>query len=34
LNGLADIVMTVGFYQLVCNFLRTFEIAIENPLPA
>lgn len=30
LNGLADLVMTVGFYQLVCNFLRTFEVAIES----
>lgn len=23
---LADFVMTVGFYQLVCNFLNTFEV--------
>lgn len=29
-KGLMDIVMTVGFYQLVCNYLRTFEIAIES----
>lgn len=29
-KGLMDIVMTVGFYQLVCNYLRTFEIAIEG----
>ncbi|MGO4326231.1 carboxymuconolactone decarboxylase family protein [Cupriavidus sp. 2TAF22] len=29
-KGLMDLVMTVGFYQLVCNYLRTFEIAIES----
>ncbi len=29
-KGLMDIVMTVGFYQLVCNYLRTFDIAIER----
>ncbi|WP_316154998.1 carboxymuconolactone decarboxylase family protein [Cupriavidus sp. BIC8F] len=29
-KGLMDIVMTVGFYQLVCNYLRTFEIVIER----
>jgi alkylhydroperoxidase family enzyme len=28
-NGLADFVMTVGFYQLVCNFLNAFEVEIE-----
>jgi 4-carboxymuconolactone decarboxylase len=27
---LADLVMTVGFYQLVCNFLNTFEVTIEG----
>ncbi|MFO1327595.1 MAG: carboxymuconolactone decarboxylase family protein [Rubrivivax sp.] len=26
---LADLVLTVGFYQLVCNFLATFEVAVE-----
>ena len=26
---LADLVLTVGFYQLVCNFLNTFEVAVE-----
>lgn len=29
-KGLADLVMTVGFYQLVCNFLLTFEVPIES----
>jgi 4-carboxymuconolactone decarboxylase len=27
---LADLVMTVGFYQLVCNFLNTFEVTTEG----
>jgi hypothetical protein len=27
---LADLVMTVGFYQLVCNFLNTFEVSTEG----
>lgn len=27
---LADLVLTVGFYQLVCNFLNTFEVAVEG----
>lgn len=27
---LADLVMTVGFYQLVCNFLNTFEVTVEG----
>lgn len=29
LNGFADFVMTVGFYQLVSNFLNVFEVEIE-----
>lgn len=29
---LADLVMTVGFYQLVCNFLNTFEVTTEGEL--
>ncbi|MGH6996785.1 MAG: hypothetical protein ACREEO_01275, partial [Phenylobacterium sp.] len=28
-NGFADFVMTVGFYQLVSNFLNVFEVEIE-----
>jgi 4-carboxymuconolactone decarboxylase len=27
---LADLVMTVGFYQLVCNLLNTFEVTTEG----
>lgn len=27
---LADLVLVVGFYQLVCNFLNTFPIEIES----
>lgn len=27
---LADLTLTVGFYQLVCNFLNTFEVPIEG----
>ncbi|MEV0247620.1 carboxymuconolactone decarboxylase family protein [Nocardia sp. NPDC050712] len=27
---LADFVLTVGFYQLVCNFLNTFEVSTEG----
>jgi 4-carboxymuconolactone decarboxylase len=27
---LADFVLTVGFYQLVCNFLNTFGVTIEE----
>jgi 4-carboxymuconolactone decarboxylase len=27
---LADLVMTVGFYQLVCNFLNTFGVTTEG----
>jgi alkylhydroperoxidase family enzyme len=29
-NGLADFVLTVGFYQAVCNFLNVFEVDIET----
>lgn len=29
-NQLADLVLTVGFYQMVCNFLRTFAVPIET----
>lgn len=28
-NQLADFVLTVGFYQMVCNFLNTFGVQIE-----
>lgn len=28
-NQLADLVLTVGFYQLVCNFLNTFGVPVE-----
>jgi 4-carboxymuconolactone decarboxylase len=28
-NQLADLVFTVGFYQLVCNFLTTFGVPVE-----
>jgi 4-carboxymuconolactone decarboxylase len=27
---LADLVMTIGFYQLVCNFLNTFEVTTDG----
>lgn len=27
---LADLVITVGFYQLICNFLNTFEVMPEE----
>lgn len=30
LNQLADFVLTVGFYQLVCNFLNTFQVMPEG----
>lgn len=29
-NQLADLVLTVGFYQMVCNFLNTFGVPIES----
>ena len=27
---LADLVLTIGFYQLVCNFLNTFEVSTDG----
>lgn len=30
---LADLVLTVGFYQLVCNFLNTFEVTTDGETP-
>ncbi|MEU5952392.1 carboxymuconolactone decarboxylase family protein [Streptomyces sp. NPDC047525] len=30
MNQLADLVITVGFYQLICDFLNTFEVAVED----
>lgn len=30
LNQLADLTLTVGFYQLVCNFLNTFHVMPEG----
>ena len=29
-NQLADLTITVGFYQLVCNFLNTFGVEPER----
>jgi 4-carboxymuconolactone decarboxylase len=29
-NQLADLTLTVGFYQLVCNFLNTFGVSPES----
>jgi 4-carboxymuconolactone decarboxylase len=29
-NQLADLVLTVGFYQLVCNFLNTFRVTPDG----
>lgn len=29
-NQLADLTLTVGFYQLVCNFLNTFGVSPEG----
>lgn len=29
-RGVADLVFIVGFYQLVCNFLLTFDIPLED----
>ncbi|MGW6267632.1 carboxymuconolactone decarboxylase family protein [Streptomyces sp. NPDC055060] len=29
-NQLADLVITVGFYQLICGFLNTFEVTTEG----
>lgn len=33
LNQLADFVLTVGFYQLVCDFLNTFQVMPEGTEP-
>ncbi|MEW1928335.1 MULTISPECIES: carboxymuconolactone decarboxylase family protein [unclassified Streptomyces] len=33
INQLADLVITVGFYQLICGFLNTFEVAVESQAP-
>jgi alkylhydroperoxidase family enzyme len=32
-NQLADLVITVGFYQLVCNFLNTFTVTTDGEIP-
>ncbi|WP_053846357.1 carboxymuconolactone decarboxylase family protein [Streptomyces sp. NRRL B-24085] len=32
-NQLADLVVTVGFYQLICDFLNTFEVTTEGEPP-
>lgn len=32
-NQLADLVLTVGFYQMVCNFLNTFQVEVEQDDP-
>ncbi|MFE6157638.1 carboxymuconolactone decarboxylase family protein [Streptomyces sp. NPDC056486] len=32
-NQLADLVITVGFYQLICDFLNTFEVTVEDRTP-
>jgi 4-carboxymuconolactone decarboxylase len=29
-NRLTDLVLTVGFYQLVCNFLNTFSVTTDG----
>jgi hypothetical protein len=29
-NQLADFTLTVGFYQMVCNFLNTFGVRPED----
>lgn len=31
---LADLVITVGFYELICGFLNTFEVTTEGEPPA
>ncbi|MEN9646400.1 MAG: hypothetical protein RL238_3069 [Actinomycetota bacterium] len=33
MDGLADLVLTVGFYQLVCNFLNTFDVTTDGETP-
>jgi alkylhydroperoxidase family enzyme len=30
MNQPSDLVLTVGFYQLVCNFLNTFDVTIDG----
>jgi alkylhydroperoxidase family enzyme len=30
MNQLSDLVLTVGFYQLVCNFLNTFDVTTDG----
>jgi len=30
INQLSDLVLTVGFYQLVCNFLNTFDVTTDG----
>jgi 4-carboxymuconolactone decarboxylase len=32
-NQLADLVITVGFYQLICDFLNTFEVTTAGEAP-
>ncbi|MGW5866699.1 carboxymuconolactone decarboxylase family protein [Streptomyces sp. NPDC055239] len=32
-NQLADLVITVGYYQLICDFLNTFEVQVEDRTP-
>jgi alkylhydroperoxidase family enzyme len=32
-NQLADLVLTVGFYQLVCNLINTFEVTTDGEVP-
>jgi alkylhydroperoxidase family enzyme len=32
-NQLADLVVTVGFYQLVCNLINTFEVTTDGEAP-
>jgi hypothetical protein len=32
-NQLADLVVTVGFYQLVCNLINTFEVTTDGETP-
>jgi 4-carboxymuconolactone decarboxylase len=32
-NQLADLVITVGFYQLICDFLNAFEVKVESSTP-
>ncbi|MDT5038998.1 MAG: 4-carboxymuconolactone decarboxylase [Micromonosporaceae bacterium] len=32
-NQLADLVVTVGFYQLVCNLINTFDVTTDGETP-